>query len=134
MLSPPLVDDIVLQSFSVSLMVYSKVKKVLLKGKAMSMEEKSMKTEEILFALDDSKYTKFLQAILHKHGLDDYIVTEKKHFLLKYIPPKVKGQWMSDATNVNGIADYREMVKKIAEETPPVVKVFMDMKHVNKLA
>ncbi|KAI6024358.1 hypothetical protein EDC04DRAFT_2606525 [Pisolithus marmoratus] len=79
MSSPPPDNDILIQSFLVSLTVYSKVK---------------------------------------KHSLDDYMVTEKKHFPLKYIPPKVKG----------------EMVKKIAEETPPVMKVFMDMQHVDKLA
>ncbi|KAI6029200.1 hypothetical protein PISMIDRAFT_121225 [Pisolithus microcarpus 441] len=134
MLSPPLDDDILLQSFSVSLMVYSKVKKVSLRGKTMSKEEKSMKMKELLFALDDSNYTEFLQVILHKHSLDDYIVTKKKHFPLKYIPLKVKGQWMSDTIDVNDIANYREMVKKIAEETPPVVKVFVDMQHVDKLA
>ncbi|KAI6018351.1 hypothetical protein EDC04DRAFT_2607814 [Pisolithus marmoratus] len=83
MSSPPLDDDTLLQSFSVLLMVYSKVKK----------------------------------AILCKHGLDGYTVTKKRHFSLKYIPPKVKG----------------EMVKKIAEETLPVVKVFVDMRHVDKL-
>ncbi|KIK25095.1 hypothetical protein PISMIDRAFT_97447 [Pisolithus microcarpus 441] len=91
MSSPPLDDDILLQSFSVSLTVYSKVKKVSLKGKKTSKEEKSMKMKELLFALDDSNYTEFLQAILHKHGLDGYTVTEKRHFPLKYIPPKAKG-------------------------------------------
>ncbi|KAI6027146.1 hypothetical protein EDC04DRAFT_2605909 [Pisolithus marmoratus] len=111
MSSPPLDDDILIQSFSVSLTVYSKVKKVLLKGKTTSKEEKSTKMKELLFALDKLNYTKFLQAVLHKHGLDDYMVTKKKHFPLKYIPPKARG----------------EMVQKIAEETPPVMKVFMDM-------
>ncbi|KAI6029022.1 hypothetical protein EDC04DRAFT_2898851 [Pisolithus marmoratus] len=122
MSSPPPDNDILIQSFLVSLTVYSKVKKVSLKGKTTSKEEKSTKMKELLFALDESNYTEFLQAILCKHSLDDYMVTEKKHFPLKYIPPKAKGQHMSDAINVNDIADYREMVKKIAEETPPVMK------------
>ncbi|KIK17126.1 hypothetical protein PISMIDRAFT_112058, partial [Pisolithus microcarpus 441] len=133
MSSPLPEDDILLQSFSVSLTVYSKVKNVSLKGKKSSKEEKSTKMKELLFTLDNSNYTEFLQAILCKHGLDGYTVTEKRHFPIKYIPPKAKGQWMSDVIDVDDIANYREMVKKIAEETPPVVKVFVDMRHVDKL-
>ncbi|KAI6043800.1 hypothetical protein EDC04DRAFT_2599889 [Pisolithus marmoratus] len=51
-------------------------------------EEKSTKMKELIFSLSDSNYVKFLQAILCKHGLKVYEVTEKKHFLLKFIPPK----------------------------------------------
>ncbi|KAI5983430.1 hypothetical protein EDC04DRAFT_2914984 [Pisolithus marmoratus] len=109
-------EDVLLQSFSVLLMVYSKIKKTSTKGKTVSKEEKSTKMKELLFSLSNSNYVNFLQAILHKHGLIEYEVTEKKHFPLKYIPLKARGrQWVSDAIDVNNLADYREMVKKISE-------------------
>jgi len=89
--SPPPGDNDDLQSFSVSLMVYSKVKKTT-HEEMMSKEEKSTKMKELLFALDDSNYL-FLHSILLKHGLENYQVSDKKHFPLKYIyiPPKTKG-------------------------------------------
>ncbi|KAI6033484.1 hypothetical protein BKA83DRAFT_4120971 [Pisolithus microcarpus] len=115
-------DNEILQSFSVSLTVYTKVKKTT-QGKATSKEEKSTKTKELLFAINDSNYLEFLRSILHKHGLKNYEVTEKKHFPLKYIPPKAKGQRTSDAIDVDNLSDYGEMVKKIYDESPPVVKL-----------
>ncbi|KIK23141.1 hypothetical protein PISMIDRAFT_101124, partial [Pisolithus microcarpus 441] len=96
-------------------------------GKATSKEEKSTKMKELLFSPTNLNYVKFLQAVLCKHGLDDYQVTEKKHFPLKYIPPKAQEQQMSDAIDVDNLADYREMVKKISQGQLPVVKLFMDM-------
>jgi len=84
-------DDTLVQSFSVSLTVYSKIKKTSVKGKTTSKEEKSTKMKELLFAPTNSNYVEFLQAILLKHGLENYEATEKKHFPLKYIPPKTKG-------------------------------------------
>lgn len=86
--SPPPGDD--LQSFSISLTVYSKVKKTT-RGKTTSKEEKSTKMKELLFALDDSNYLEFLRSILLKHGQKNYQVSDRKHFPLKYIPPKTKG-------------------------------------------
>ncbi|KIK15351.1 hypothetical protein PISMIDRAFT_82380, partial [Pisolithus microcarpus 441] len=108
MSSPPPEDDDFLQSFSISLTVYSKIRKTSVKGKATSKEEKSTKTKELLFALSTSNYIEFLQAVLSKHGLNNYEVTEKKHYPLKYVPPKAKGA--SDAIDVDNIIDYREMV------------------------
>ncbi|KIK12710.1 hypothetical protein PISMIDRAFT_18535 [Pisolithus microcarpus 441] len=98
-------EDDLLQSFSILLMVYLKIKKMSVKGKTTSKEEKSTKMKELLFSPTNSNYIKFLQAVLCKHGLDDYQVTEKKHFPLK--------QWMSDAIDVDNLADYREMVEKL---------------------
>jgi hypothetical protein len=46
------------QVFSVSLIVYSKVKKIL-RGKATSKEEKTTKTKELSFAVKSSNYTEF---------------------------------------------------------------------------
>ncbi|KAI6107739.1 hypothetical protein EV401DRAFT_1891929 [Pisolithus croceorrhizus] len=62
-----------------------------------------------------------------------YEVTEKKHFPIKYIPPKARGQWLSDVIDVDNATDYKEMVKKISEDKPPVVKIFVDMQHIKKL-
>jgi len=65
----------------------------------MSKEEKSTKMKELLFAPNNSNYIEFLQAILLKHGLEIHEVTEKKHFPLKYIPPKAKGYVFHDGSN-----------------------------------
>jgi len=54
------------QVFSVSLIVYSKVKKILW-GKATSKKEKTMKMKELLFAVKSSNYTEFLWSMLEKH-------------------------------------------------------------------
>ncbi|KIK18458.1 hypothetical protein PISMIDRAFT_14367 [Pisolithus microcarpus 441] len=71
--------------------------------------------KELLFSLTNSNYVEFLQAILCKHGLEDYVVSERKHFPLKYVLPKARGQWLSDAINVDNLADYREMVEKLSQ-------------------
>ncbi|KIK22928.1 hypothetical protein PISMIDRAFT_11295 [Pisolithus microcarpus 441] len=123
MLSPPPEDDDFLEL----------IKRTLVKGKATSREEKLTKTKELLVALNTSNCIEFLQAILLKHGLNSYKVSEKKHYPLKYIPPKAKGQWVSDVIDVDNIIDYRDMVNKLMEDKPPVVKIFMDMQHVKKL-
>ncbi|KAI5982136.1 hypothetical protein EDC04DRAFT_2616903 [Pisolithus marmoratus] len=128
MSSPALEDDDFLQSFSILLTVYSKVKKTSAKGKMTSKEEKSTKMKELLFTLNSSNYIEFLQAILA-----GYEVTKKKQFPLKYIPSKAKGQCVSDAIDVENILDYREMVKKLTEDKPPMVKLFVDMQYIEKL-
>ncbi|KAI5994860.1 hypothetical protein EDC04DRAFT_3094936 [Pisolithus marmoratus] len=103
MSSPTPEEDDFLQSFSILLTICSKEEN--LKGG----EVHEMK--ELLFTLSTANYIKFLKAVLLKHGLASYDVTEKKHFPLKYIPPKVKG----------------DMVKKLLEQKPLTVKVFVDM-------
>ncbi|KAI6017834.1 hypothetical protein EDC04DRAFT_2607976 [Pisolithus marmoratus] len=42
-------------------------------------------------------------------------------------------QWVSDTTDVDNIADYREMVKKNLEDKPSIVKIFVDMQHIERL-
>ncbi|KAI6020501.1 hypothetical protein EDC04DRAFT_2901731 [Pisolithus marmoratus] len=127
MSSPTPEEDNFLQSFSILLTVYLKVKKTSMKGKTTSKEEKSTKMKELLFTLSASNYVKFLKAVLLKHGLASYEVTEKKHFPLKYIPLKVKGQHILDTIDVDNIINYKDMVKKLLEEKPSTVKVFVDM-------
>ncbi|KAI6012345.1 hypothetical protein EDC04DRAFT_2609521 [Pisolithus marmoratus] len=41
---------------------------------------------------------------------------------------------MSNAIDVDNIIDYREMVNKLLEDKPPVVKIFVDMQHIEKLS
>ncbi|KIK24631.1 hypothetical protein PISMIDRAFT_98060 [Pisolithus microcarpus 441] len=106
-------DNEILQSFSISLTVYTKVKKTI-QGKTMSKEEKSAKMKELLFTINGLNYLEFLHSILFKHGLKDYEVIEKKHFPLKYIPLKAKG----DAIDINNLSDYREMVA--VASSPPI--------------
>jgi len=42
-------------------------------------------------------------------------------------------QRTSDAIDIDNLNDYREMVKKISDDHPPVVKIFVDMRHIEKL-
>jgi hypothetical protein len=78
------------QVFSVSLIVYSKVKKVL-QGRATSKEEKTMKTKKLSFTVKSLNCTEFLWSMLEKHGQDDYEVTVKKYYLFRYTSPKIQG-------------------------------------------
>ncbi|KIK13778.1 hypothetical protein PISMIDRAFT_17760 [Pisolithus microcarpus 441] len=110
MSSPAPEGDNYLQSFSIFLTVYSKVKKTSMRGKMTSKEEKSTKMKELLFIAVESNYLEFLQAILLKHGMR-----------------------VSDAIDVDNAVDYKEMVKNISEDKPPVVKIFVDMQHIKKL-
>lgn len=55
-----------------------------------------------------------------------FIVTEKKTTTV------LISQWLADAIDIDNITDYQEMVKKIAGISS-VVKVFVDMWHVEKL-
>ncbi|KAI6030148.1 hypothetical protein EDC04DRAFT_2605435 [Pisolithus marmoratus] len=133
MSSPAPEDDNTPQSFSIFLTIYSKIKNMSAKGRMTLKEEKSTKMKELLFIAVNSNYLNFLQAILLKHSLENYEVTEKRHFPLKYVSPKVKGQQVIDAIDVDNAIDYREMVKKISEDKPSVVKIFVDMQHIEKL-
>ncbi|KAG6380500.1 hypothetical protein JVT61DRAFT_8658 [Boletus reticuloceps] len=99
------------QVFSISLTVYTKVKKTL-RGKTTSKEEKLMKTKELVFAVKPSNYVDFLQSILQKHGQDDYEVKARKHYPFRYTLPNMKGQRTVDAIDVDNVADYQEMVIK----------------------
>jgi len=40
---------------------------------------------------------------------------------------------VADAIDVDNVSDYKEMVKKITDEKPSIVKVFVDTRHINKL-
>ncbi|KAI6019254.1 hypothetical protein BKA83DRAFT_4127200 [Pisolithus microcarpus] len=121
-------------SFAVALTAYSNLKKKT-KGKASAAKEvKSVKTKELLFPLRDNNYLGFLQSLLEKHGQDQYIVSDQRWYPFKFVPPKAKGsQRATDAMDVDNEADYQEMVGKIHGANPSVTKIFIDMKHVEKL-
>jgi len=42
-------------------------------------------------------------------------------------------QQIDDVIDIDNVADYQEMVKKITDDKPSVVKIFVDMKHIEKL-
>ncbi|KAI6019129.1 hypothetical protein EDC04DRAFT_2901868 [Pisolithus marmoratus] len=120
-------------SFAVSLTVYSNLKKKT-KGKASAAKEvKSVKTKELLFLLRDNNYLGFLQSLLEKHRQDQYMVSDRRWYPFKFMPPKAKGQHVSDAMDVNNKADYQDMVRKIHGTNPSITKIFIDMKRVEKL-
>ena len=136
-------------SFAVVLTVYVSKKN---KSKTVK-EEKSTKTKELVFRIDENNYIDFLQSILKKHGQGHFKVSEKKHFPFKFVPPKAKrsvcyfpptfadfnlvttyfSQCVNDAIDVDNKADYAEMVKKIHARNPGTTKIYVDMKHIEKI-
>ncbi|KAI6017048.1 hypothetical protein EDC04DRAFT_2902751 [Pisolithus marmoratus] len=120
MSSPPPESE-TLCSFTVTLTVYSNLKKKTQKGKvSVAKEGKSMKTKELLFPLRDNNYLSFLQSLLEKHGQDQFKVSERN-------------QCIGNMLDVNNEVDYQEMVGKILSINPSVTKIFINMKHVEKL-
>ncbi|KAF8833089.1 hypothetical protein BDN67DRAFT_1017968 [Paxillus ammoniavirescens] len=118
--------------FTISLTVYSITKKTV-KNKSTTKEEKSIKTKELPFAINDSEtnYIDFLRAALVKHNQGLFKITEAKCYPFKYtIGIKRKA---SDAMDVDNGGDYKEMAKKIDDERPTAIKIFIDMKDIEKL-
>ncbi|KAI6013844.1 hypothetical protein EDC04DRAFT_2609164 [Pisolithus marmoratus] len=100
------------QSFSIFLIVYSKIRKTSARGKTTSKEE--------------NHTPQAWSGKLHMKSQR------------KALPPEIcstqgKGQWASDMIDVNNTADYREMVKKISEGKPAIVRILVDMQHIKRL-
>ncbi|KAI6008520.1 hypothetical protein EDC04DRAFT_2907074 [Pisolithus marmoratus] len=100
-------------SFAVTLTVYSNLKKKM-KGKS-------------------SAARKFLQSLLKKHGQDQYMVSDRRQYPFQFIPPKARGPCVSDAMDVDNKADYWDMVSKIHGTNLSITKIFIYMKHIEKL-
>ncbi|KAF9235503.1 hypothetical protein BU15DRAFT_64766 [Melanogaster broomeanus] len=98
---------------TISLTVYSITKKTV-KNKSTTKEGKSIKTKELSFTISETNYINFLHAALAKHNQGQFKITEAKRYTFKK-------------------RDYKEMVKKINDERPAIVKIFIDMKDVEKL-
>ncbi|KAF8432577.1 hypothetical protein L210DRAFT_3650308 [Boletus edulis BED1] len=115
------------QSFSLSLTIYSHVKK----GKGKTKEEKTTKMKELVFGVCTStaNYLSFLRNVLLKHNLRDSNISEACNYPFKYLLPK---QRISDAIDVDDAADYNEMVKKIIEEKPSIVRVLVNKHKIEK--
>ncbi|KIK80666.1 hypothetical protein PAXRUDRAFT_764893 [Paxillus rubicundulus Ve08.2h10] len=99
-------------------------------GKNKTKETKSTKVKEVMITLTASNYLDLLTTMLAKHGKDTYKVTEKKPYSFKYLlpPAKVRG----DAMDVDNATDFADMAKKLIESKPDKVKVFVNMKEVEK--
>ncbi|KAI6041844.1 hypothetical protein EDC04DRAFT_2892540 [Pisolithus marmoratus] len=120
-------------AFTIALTVYSSLKKNM-KGKASALKDvKPVKTKELFFPLQDDNYLLFLQSILEKHGQDQYKVSVHKCYPFKFVPPKVKGQCVSDAVDVDNEIDYKEMVEKLCHNDSSTTKILIDMKQVERL-
>ncbi|KIK72454.1 hypothetical protein PAXRUDRAFT_180643 [Paxillus rubicundulus Ve08.2h10] len=119
--------------FTIALTVYSTIWKTT-KNKTTAKEEKAVKMKELAFAvdgLDSTNYLNFLHAGLCKHNQDVFKITQAKCYPFKYI---IGVKWKaSDAMDVDNSGDYKEMVKKIDDEKPTTVKIFINMKVVEKL-
>ncbi|KAF8835758.1 hypothetical protein BDN67DRAFT_1015249 [Paxillus ammoniavirescens] len=98
---------------------------------ARTKETKSTKVKEVMITLTASNYLKLLMMMLAKHGKDTYKVTEKKPYSFKYLLPSAKVH--GDAMDVDNATDFTDMAKKLIESKPDKVKVFVDMKEVEKL-
>ncbi|KAI5994969.1 hypothetical protein EDC04DRAFT_2910321 [Pisolithus marmoratus] len=120
-------------AFKVTLTVYSSLK-LKMKGKTSVLKEvKSIKTKELSFPLKVDNYLDFLQGVLDKHGQDHYKILERKQYSFKCVPPKTKGQHVSNVMDIDNEADYQEMVGKVSSIHPSTTKIFVDMKQVEKL-
>ncbi|KIO01842.1 hypothetical protein M404DRAFT_89195, partial [Pisolithus tinctorius Marx 270] len=118
-----------LHSFTILLSVHGPKKKE--KGK--TAPKATMKTKELTFAVNNTNYLNFLQHVLDKHGQGQYRVSSSKHFPFKFVPPKARSQAISNAINVDNKVDYKDMVKRIHSIHPGPMKIYIDMKHVEKL-
>ncbi|KAG1811314.1 hypothetical protein EV424DRAFT_1542605 [Suillus variegatus] len=100
-------------------------------GKSKSKEVKSTKVKELVFQISEPNYLEFLTIILAKHDKSQYRVTERKKYGFKYLVGNSCGR--VEAMDDDNKEDYVEMAKKLISEEPQKVKVFVDMKNVEKL-
>ncbi|KAG1850455.1 hypothetical protein F4604DRAFT_1959350 [Suillus subluteus] len=100
-------------------------------GKAKAKEVKSTKVKELVFQISEHNHVEFLTTILAKHDKSHHRVTERKKYSFKYYLGNSRGR--AEAMDVDNEADYAEMAKKLISEEPRKVKVFIDMKNVEKL-
>ncbi|KAF9231874.1 hypothetical protein BU15DRAFT_67972 [Melanogaster broomeanus] len=89
------------------------------------------RTRKLSFTISQTNYIDFLHAALTKHNQGQFKITEAKRYAFKYVID-IKRK-VSDAMDVDNAGDYKEMVKKINDERPTIVKIFIDMKDVEKL-
>ncbi|KAG2036354.1 hypothetical protein BDR03DRAFT_982978 [Suillus americanus] len=104
---------------------------LLMNGKAKTKEVKSMKVKELIFQISEPNYIEFLTTILVKHNKSHYRVTERKKYSFKYLLGNSHGH--AKVMDVDNQADYVEMAKKLIFKEPQKVKIFNDMKNVEKL-
>ncbi|KIJ10754.1 hypothetical protein PAXINDRAFT_16300 [Paxillus involutus ATCC 200175] len=119
--------------FTIALTVYSTIWKTT-KNKTMAKEEKAVKTKELVFAvdgLDSTNYLNFLHAALCKHNQDVFKIMQAKCYPFKHIIGAK--QKVSDGMDVDNSGDYEVMVKKIDDKKPTTVKIFINMKVIEKL-
>jgi hypothetical protein len=72
------------QAFSLSLTIYSQVKKG---TTCKTREEKTTKTKELVFGVNEltENYFSFLRNVLLKHGLRDSNISERNNYSFKYL-------------------------------------------------
>ncbi|KIK35732.1 hypothetical protein CY34DRAFT_16840 [Suillus luteus UH-Slu-Lm8-n1] len=103
-------------------------------GKAKTKEVKSTKVKELVFQVSESNHIEFLTTILMKHDKSHYRITERKKYTFKYLLGNSLVVYRrAEAMDVDNQADYAEMAKKLISEEPQKVKIFVDMKNVEKL-
>ncbi|KAG2139855.1 uncharacterized protein EDB93DRAFT_1330226 [Suillus bovinus] len=100
-------------------------------GKTKVKEVKSTKVKEVVFHVSAPNYLEFLTTMLAKHDKSLYKVTEKKRYTFKYLPGASRSR--TEAMDVDNKNDYAEMAKKIISEKLKKIKIFIDMKNVEKL-
>ncbi|KAG1777621.1 hypothetical protein EV702DRAFT_1196834 [Suillus placidus] len=107
-------------------------------GKTKIKEVKSTKVKEVIFHVSAPNYLDFLTIMLAKHNKSLYKVTEKKRYTFKYLPGASHKYMINysrmEAMDVDNKNNYAKMAKKIISEKLKKVKIFIDMKNVEKLS
>ncbi|KAH7903827.1 hypothetical protein BJ138DRAFT_1189019, partial [Hygrophoropsis aurantiaca] len=118
---------------AVNLDTYEKTTTKSKAGKSKAKETKIPKSKEVEFTVIEVKtnYLDLLTTMLAKHGKDEYKVTDKKTYSFKYLAPPAKSR--NDAMDIDNVDDFLEMAKKLICEKPDKVKIWIDMKSVEKL-
>ncbi|KIK74293.1 hypothetical protein PAXRUDRAFT_791188, partial [Paxillus rubicundulus Ve08.2h10] len=117
--------------FTISLTVSSLSKKTI-KNKTTSKEERSVKTKELMFTTTETNYLTFLHAALAKHSCEQFKISDAKCYPYKYTIG-TKRFAVSDAMDVDNSGDYMKMSKKTNDKRPTDLKIFINMKDVEKL-
>ncbi|KAJ7201418.1 hypothetical protein GGX14DRAFT_371289 [Mycena pura] len=101
-------------------------------SKAKAKDQKEVKTKEVKFLFDSERgtYVWLFNVILTKHGEDKYKATEQTSFSIKVLVPPSRAK--SDALDIDGFSDYKDLNKKIQETIPSKIAIWADMLDIHK--
>ncbi|KAH8077905.1 hypothetical protein BXZ70DRAFT_911281 [Cristinia sonorae] len=116
-------------TFSIAVTCYIEKSKTV-KGKTtVSKKAEKSKSKELVFELRGSRYLDFLKAVLEKHGLSKYKVSDSAVFPFSYY---YKGRPKSNALVVDTHSDFNNLVKKACDESLRAINIMVDMEEVER--